>query len=357
MQIGVHAIGTYLPEEVRKNDWWSPEVVAKWGQRNAVPLEKKNKRELDDTPGVKLAAQAMREMGADPFRGSRERRVASEGARSSEMEVAAAKAAFAKARVKPSDIDFLLVHSTVPDYLNVANACRVHQVLELPPRCFSVSVEGMCNAFLLQLSMAQGLIASRQARYGLLIQSSLMSRVNDPGEPHSAWMGDGAAAVIVGPAEEGAGVLGIAHCTDGSMFGSIVTGVPGKLWCEHGDIKVYLEQPDLARRQFLTAPDVANGLVERALASAGLTKAQVGFWACHQPTPWFGRVIRNHLGLEHARMADTYGWTSNLSGANIPFILDHAQSQKLVAAGDVVAMFSGAAGMAATGAVLRWGGA
>ena len=29
--VGVYGIGVYLPETIRTNDWWPPEVVAKWG--------------------------------------------------------------------------------------------------------------------------------------------------------------------------------------------------------------------------------------------------------------------------------------------------------------------------------------
>jgi 3-oxoacyl-[acyl-carrier-protein] synthase-3 len=115
-----------------------------------------------------------------------------------------------------------------------------------------------------------------------------------------------------------------------------------------------LESPSLARRQFLELPDQAKDLVERALVQAGLEKSDVRFWACHQGTPWIGKLTQEHLGLDHAIRVDTFKWAGSLSGANLPLVLSVGEREGVLRRGDVVALFTGGSGMTGTGMVLRW---
>src|SRR5437773_3386941 len=153
----------------------------------------------------------------------------------------------------------------------------------------------MCNAFLVQLTWARQAIAGGDARYGLIIQSSAMSRLMRQEDQFSAWFGDGATAVVVGPVSEGSGVLGSGHRTDGSVFGGIVTGIPGRRWYEEGRTLGYLEEPAKARKMILSTADVGVAALDDALDRAGVTRGEVGFYASHQPTCWFRRVTQQVL--------------------------------------------------------------
>jgi 3-oxoacyl-[acyl-carrier-protein] synthase-3 len=354
--VGVYSIGTYLPEPVRRNDWWPESIVQRWRARQAQTFTRSQQGPEENlTDGMKLTVAAMLEGKNDPFEGTVERRVMPEGMRSSDMEVAAARRALDGAGIDPKDVDFLLTQSTAPNYVHVPNACIVHRELGLGRRCFSMATEGMCNAFLQQLVLAEQMIQSGRARYGLIIQSCNMTSFAQREDHFSPWFGDGAAAALVGPVDAGYGLLAHTHVTDGSVYGSVVTGIPGRRWWQDGPVIAYLESPALARQQFLKIADSAKPLLEDALAQAGLQKDDVRFWACHQPSPWLGRVTQEHIGFANAKRLDTYRWTASLSGANIPVILSVAEREGMLSSGDVVGAFAGAAGFTATGMVLRWG--
>lgn len=355
-RLAIYGVGSYLPETIRTNDWWPESIVDDWRVRIASALERRDSgppESLQD--GALLVSEAMGALFKDPFRGSVERRVLDKDRKPSFMEVQAAEAALANANIDRSEIDFLIVQSAVPDNLMTSNACLVHRELGLRKHTFSMSNEGMCHSLLLQLVLAEQMVLSGQFKHGLLIQSSALTRMMPTEEQHSPWFGDGAAAVVVGPSTTGSGVLGHAHMTDGSTYGSLVSGVRGKEWYEEGRVTSYSMDPAAARRQFHELPGVARELTERALDKAGLEKADIHFWGCHQATPWMPELTRSYVGLSAARTLSIFKQTASISGANIGLAMQIAEKENLVRSGDLVAMHSGAAGMTASSLIIRWG--
>ena len=362
--VGIHGVGFYLPEEVRGNDWWSATLVEQWREKkkgHTVPSQSRwverqgDGPDLPPMPGIPRVIEALTALKDDPFQGSRQRRIAPDGMVASELEVRAARDAISRAGIDPNEIGFLLSYSSVPDYLLTPNACAVHKRLGLPERCLSLAVEGACNTFALQLNLAERLISSGQYRYGLLVGSSLGSRVVPSQQPGSALLGDGAVAVVVGPVAEGYGILGRSHHTDGTNHCGVVIGVPGKRWYEEGRNVFYVENPALGRGLILTVADHAKESIEEALADARMTKADVDFYGCHQGTAWIRQVTQEFAELQAARTIDTFGFAASLMGANLPLVFASAEREGLLRDGDVVATFSGGLGETWSSLVLRWG--
>lgn len=355
--VGILGVGVFLPAEIRRNDWWNPALVEKWRKKMAENLVRP-RHDPDDpvSEGVRRVVEAMGEFADDPFKGAVERRVMPHGMVSSDMEVAAAEDAIARSGTDRSMIDLLLVHSQLPDYLNVPTAPRVHRRLGLAERCLSMSTEGACNSFLMQLALAEQMVRGGRARQALLIQSSAVSRVQRPEDHHSVWFGDAATAVLVGPVREGHGILGQTHRTDGSLYEAMVTGCPGGRWYDGGKIVGYVANSKSARRMLLLIADLARQSVHEALAEAGCSPESVDFYATHQSTRWFRRVTQEHIGLTRARHADTFSWTAGLGSANIPFMLAVGEREHLLKEGNLVAMHTGGSGITWSAVVLRWGG-
>ncbi len=353
--VGILGLGTYLPPIIRSNDWWPEAIVDGWRARQAKRFTNLGDRSRL-SPGARLVAEATERYADDPFEGARERRVTPPDVRSSDMGAAAATEAMARAGVGPGDIDFLLVQSMCPDYLNTPDGCRIHGLLGLRPGCFTTSVEASCAGFLQELVLAQGLIAAGVGKRGLIIPCAPMSRILRPEDPWSAAFGDAATAAVVGGVRDGYGILAQGHATDGATHGGLVTGVPGARWHDPGAAYMYVENNDHARHMVMSIPDAVKQLIEDALTTAQVAKPEVAFLAAHQATDWFGDVIQRHAGLVNARRVNTFPWTTSLSGANLPFALAVAERENLIGDGDLTVMFSGATGMTVGALVCRWGG-
>lgn len=349
MSVGILGIGTYLPPEIRTNDWWPSATVNSWKK----PSKPHDLSALAEGPRV--IAEALEKNGADPFQGALERRIMATSMRSSEMETLAAEDALSRAGIDRSKIGLLVVHSAIPDFIHQPNAARVHATLGLAPSCFSMSVEGMCHAFLQQLTIASELIRGGTFSHALVIVSSALSRVMNPAENFSPWFGDGAAAIVIGRVPDGLGILAHSHDTDGSVYGSLVSGVHGAEWYENGRIFSYLaDRKAMAETMFAIAGN-SKRLLDNCYTTAHVSADEVDFLACHQPNSWLGQTLKGHLQLANARTLNTFKWTASMSAVNLPFILATAQNEGMLREGNLVACFAGGAGATCSGLVMRWG--
>ncbi len=353
--VGILGIGVYLPEQVRRNDWWPKEVVARWPSESSLTKEVESAREEELTSeSARRVAAVMAASAADPFRGAVERRVMAADMTSAEMEARAAEDLFSKVAIPRAEIDLLLTHSMVPDSLATNMACSVHERLGLSRECLSLSVEASSNSFHLQLALALEMIRGGY-RHALLVQSSAASRVLPYEQAYSAWFGDGATAVLVGPVTAGRGVLGAAHRTDGRHQNTLVAGVPGHHWFEPGRVVLYPSQTPQARRVYLSAPDIAAAVIKRALDNAHVGRDQVEFYACHQSFAWLRAVTQEHAGLLRAESRDTFPSVGTLCAANVPFVLADAAHAGLLRDDMTTVTFAGGGGTTESAFVMRWG--
>lgn len=347
MRAGILGIGVHLPDQVRRNDWWPPEVIERWKAPRA--------NDPVGAPESGRVGAAMRELAADPFGGAVERRVLPPDMMASDMEIAAARQALSAAQVDVNEVGLLLVTSWMPDLVGTNPACTVHAGLGLPTACVTLSTESSFNGFQHQVSLAAAMISAGSVKYAVLVQSSSISRFLPYELPYSAWSGDGATAVVMGPVGTGFGLLGAAHRTDGSLQGGLLVGVPGARWFDVGRLTLYSERPDLSRKTLSIIEECARESVSTALAHANLTTADVDVYVSHQPVPWVRPVTQAAAGLEHARSIDTFARTGSLAVANIPLCLAAACEQGLLGDGDIVVTHAGGSGGTWSSLVLRWG--
>lgn len=363
--LGIIAIGTYLPPDVRTNSWWPRSVVAGW--RTAAANDNRpsgsallvNHRLTDagpgaDSEGVRKVLAAFAASAHDPFGGCRQRRVLADGIPPSHMQIQAAENALDKAGLDPGDIDFIIEDSMVPDRLTVPGAPIVQHAIGAPQSALTLSTTAGGNAFATHVELAHALVRGGRYRYGLLIQGSALGRLIDPCAPYAPLFGDGATAVAVGPARDGFGFLASAHRTDGGLDDTMIAGVPGRSWYSDGPISWHPESVPATRAMLLTLADRARQIVGEALNAAGVGPRDVDFYASHQATSWFRQLTQEHAGLSHARAMDTFHFTGSLIGANVPFVLDAAVCDGQLRDGDLVVTHSGGTGITWSSVVLRW---
>lgn len=351
MHTGILGLGVFLPDEVRRNDWWPEPVVDGWRRK----IAQRPDFPAPDDEGERLVWAARNEVGDDPFSGAVERRVMSPGMTALDMEIAAAKQALSKAAVDPREIDLLLLQSTVPDQLTTNIACSIHAALGIPRDCFTLTVEGVCNGFQQQLVLAEAMIGSGQAKRALLVQSCSLSRLLPYDEPYSTLFGDGATAVVVGPVSEGRGLLGAEHHTDGRLDKTLITTVPGKTWFDAGKLVYHNACAKNSQQMLNSVAHMGRDTIHGALQRAGHRASDVDFYAGHQANSWYRSVTQTFAGLERARHVDTFSWAGSLIAANLPLVLSVALDEGLLHDDDLVVTQSGGTGLTISSLVLRWG--
>ena len=145
--------------------------------------------------------------GIETRTGIQQRYYAAEGQRTSELAVDASRAALERARVRPDDLDLILLATATPDQLMPATACRVQHLLGAR-HAAAMDVAAACSGFVYALCVGQQFIASGQARSVLVVGAEVMSRIVDPTDRQCAVLfGDGAGACVL-TATEGSYRLG-----------------------------------------------------------------------------------------------------------------------------------------------------
>lgn len=355
ISVGIHGVGTFLPERRRTNSEWPTSFTQRFEEAQKFDITIPSIE--TGTWAADLAADVVRPYGRDPFRGAVERRVIADDDKSSDMEVRAAKAALASSETSPDEIDLLLVTSMVPDLIASSNAALVHRKLGLKPSALAINIDNTCISFIPQLLLATGQIQAGQVTKALLVQSAAFSRVMPYERPLSVNFGDGAAAAVVGKVSEGRGVLGSAWLNDGDFHrAACIAPANGDDWYK-GSERFVISSLDIERgkAQVGRMGELCKVAVDSVLDKTKIAHREVNHFLVHQPTAWFGELCRRTSGLANAKMPYTFRDTAGVGPANILMNFDRGLSDKSIRADDVAVIYACGGGMSFASVALRWG--
>jgi 3-oxoacyl-[acyl-carrier-protein] synthase-3 len=346
--LSLRAVGVHLPAATRTNQWYQqhhPDAVARQHHASLARLWS-----VDDGASLNAWDRAMVPHLGDPFRGAVERRVIGPGEGSLSLAAGACRAALAAAGLAPTDVDYALVAALRPDCFVVGEAAQLAQRVGLS--CPAVFYESACNAPIVGLQLARGLVAGGIARRVLIVCTSTYTRDTDPADSFSWFLGDGSGAMIVeaqGPGSTGAELLGL-HT------------VPTQETCG-----VFQDRPHAGGAQ-MTNIDRQGGrkirdhaerwlrsTVEAALDAAGVNLDDVAALVVNTPVAWYADFVAGALRIDRERVFDTHHRYANAGPALLPLNLHAAVSAGRLRPGDRVVVHSVGSESTAGAAVFRWG--
>lgn len=354
IKAGMTALALGFPEKVRTNAYWHenyPEVVKAAEKKTLERLWQKREAGAPPSEVAAIFDEEMAQYLKDPFRGTKERRVLAEGETSLTIEKRAAERALAAAGKTVEDVDLLLVSSFLPDTLGVGNAAYLAQALGTKGMAFNI--ESACSGSLVGLQTATALVEAGHYRRVLVVVSCTYSRNADDTDTLSWTVGDGAAAFLVEPVQEG-GVHG---------FRAMHTA----LSC--GALSHRLEQvgPDRLPAIRMRATSKAGPALrtisetclreacEGALKAAGMKLSDVDFFIFNSPVAWYTRFCARALGVSPERTVDTYTEYGNVGPVLMPANLHRAASTGKLKKGDRILLYTVGSVSSAGAAVMTWG--
>ncbi|QLE54752.1 3-oxoacyl-[acyl-carrier-protein] synthase III C-terminal domain-containing protein [Nostoc sp. TCL26-01] len=340
--VGVCSLAVSFPQIIRTNDYWL--------DRFPHLFERKRRNTRLDNYGVDIWSQEVAPYLSDSFRGSVERRVLGEGESSLTLECAAAREAIASAKLSDDEIDLLIVASLFGEHIGTGHATYLAHQLEL--QCPAWNLESTCSSALVALENAQALVQVGGYRNILVVVSHFGSRTVEAEDSLSWSMGDGAGAFVVGLLKPHQGILGskIVHTaqTCGAYLHELVTDAQGQpqIRTRTGENASMLAQ---------TAVDFVRQCCEAAVAKAGVSLAQIDFFAFNTPTAWYASVCTRALGIAPERTINLYPRYANI-GPVLPVAnLYHAVQAGKIQENDLVLVYTKGAAATAAATVMRWG--
>lgn len=284
--------------------------------------------------------------------GIRERRIAGPDESTSALATAAARAALDDAQLAPSDIDLLIIATCSPDSPMPSTACLVQTALGMGDRAACMDVNAACTGFIYALETAWSMLLTGRYRRALVVGAEKMSdHVDWTDRTTCVLFGDGAGAVVLGPAPAGAS----ARLID-TRLGAIPATVDllhipktDRNQTSSGSGSIAMRGREVFKFAVRGMEEVARDL----LARQGLQGSDLNWVVPHQANLRIIHALAEYLELPRERLVvnvDRYG---NTSAASIPLALDEARKDGRIRPGDLVLLLAFGAGLTCGGTLIR----
>lgn len=263
----------------------------------------------------------------------------------STLAAAAGRRAMEEAGWSTDDVDLVIFASTSQDQIEPATGHIVAHELGIGGGSV-FDVKNACNSFVDGIRVAEGLVATGNARRALVVTGETPTlaanyAVRTTRQFRDSFIGftvgDAGGAVALEPSDDARGVF-YSHVWSASQHWD-VTGVPGG-GSRHprGDEYLYARGDGGVLRDIVRGFDAE--IATRAFGATSTTVDDYALFVIHQVTGPFTDEMIGRLGLPADRVARTIERHGNIAAATFPVAVDEARQAGRVRRGDRV-MFVG----------------
>jgi 3-oxoacyl-[acyl-carrier-protein] synthase-3 len=285
--------------------------------------------------------------------GIRERHIAAEGEKTSDLAVAAAKAALAHAGMSAADIDLIVVATSTPDLTFPATATIVQAELGIQKGA-AFDLQAVCSGFVYGMSNADQYLRSGDFNRALVIGAETFSRILDWTDRTTCVLfGDGAGAVVLERTaqpgkREDRGILVSKLRSDGRhKLKLYVDGGPGSTKTV-GHLRME------GKEVFRHAVGMITDVIEDAYTATGYSSADIDWFVPHQANIRIIDGSAKKLGIAPHKVVTTVDKHGNTSAASIPLALSVAVADGRIKPGHLVLLEAMGGGFTWGSTLLRW---
>lgn len=261
--------------------------------------------------------------------GIEERRILEDGKATSDMCVEAIKQILDKKRMRPEDIDLILVATVTPDHVFPSTSNIVCDKIGAK-NAWGFDLSAACSGFLYGLDTASKFIESGQYKNVILCGADKMSSIIDYQDRNTCIIfGDGAGAVLVQPTEEEVGVMDAILKADGSGREFLHQKAGGSLMpASEETVKnrmhyVYQEGKTVFKFAVTNMADVSREIMDRN----GLTGEDVDYLVAHQANLRIIDATAKRMELDEAKVLINIHRYGNTTAATLPLLLNDFESR------------------------------
>ena len=322
--VGIKSIGYYIPEGIL-----SSEQMAKL---SGLPLE--------------VFTEKM---------GINKKPIAAEDEHPSDMGMAAALAAIAKAEISPEQINLVAYCAAGDyDYRFWSPAARIQNSIGAK-KAFAFELKNFCNSGNLGLHICRNmLLADPELSYALVVCSDKLSSLlnySDLDCLSTFIMADGAAAAVLKKGEPSNQILCYHGITNGEMVDALKIPLAGTKFPVKGaeinwELSYLKVQDPRELERILSEVYLANyqKVIHSSLKKSGYTIEQVNFLFTNQVKKSLSRQILSSLGLKESQTLISLGEYGHLGAVDTLFGWAKTLEQGRIQPGNLVVLASSAAG-------------
>ena len=285
--------------------------------------------------------------------GIRERHIAADGEFTSDLGIAAARAALSAAQVDVSSIDLIVLATSTPDNTFPASAVAVQAGLGITQGA-AFDLQAVCSGFVYALATADGLLRAGVHKRALVIGAETFSRILDWTDRGTCVLfGDGAGAIVLEAQQqsgtrEDRGLLTAHLRSDGRHKNKLfVDGGPSSTQTV-GHLRME------GRAVFKHAVSMITDVITDAFKATGTSAEDIDWFVPHQANKRIIDDSAKKLGIAPQKVVITVDRHGNTSAASIPLALDVARRDGRIKKGDLVLLEAMGGGFTWGSALVRW---
>ncbi len=323
-KVGIIGVGEYLPKKILTN----------------ADLEK-----MVDTSDEWIIART----------GIKERHIAAKVEASSDMALQASLQALENARIKPQDLDLIIVATITPDMPLPSTACVLQNSLQAK-KAFCFDLSAACAGFIYALTVAQQFIARGAYKNALVVGVEKLSSITDWKDRNTCVLfGDGAGAAVLSEVKSG-GILSSYLGSDGSAGELLMVSAGGSRFpASHDTVDKRMHYIKMRGNElFKIAVMTMTQAAQTALKLAGLECKDVDLVIPHQANIRIIMAMAKKLKLREDKIYLNIEKHGNMSSASTIIALCQAVKEGRVKKGDIILLDAFGAGLTWGACVIKW---
>ncbi|MCX6154595.1 MAG: ketoacyl-ACP synthase III [Candidatus Kapabacteria bacterium] len=277
--------------------------------------------------------------------GIKERRIAENDERPSEMAFKAANELIQKHRINKEDIDLILLCTQNPDYRLPTTACLVQDLLGVKKSCISFDINLGCSGFVYSLPIAGNFIKTGMINNALVIMVDQYSKIIDYKDKNTAAIfGDAASAALLSACDDGFGVIDSNFGTDGSGAKNLILYNSGIVQDSEKSNYLFMDGREIFKFSVQVIPASINELLEKN----NLELNDIKHVVFHQANQYMLKELQKRMKLTNEQMIIDMEMIGNTVSSTIPIALKNLISNGSLEKGELI-LLSG------FGVGLSWG--
>ncbi len=273
--------------------------------------------------------------------GIKQRHLAKKEEFTSDLAIKAAENAFNNFKIKPKEIECIIIATTTPDNTFPSTATKVQNYFKIK-NIPSFDIQAVCSGFIYGIQIADSFIKSGKYKKILLIGAETLSKIIDWKDRRTCVLfGDGAGSLILSASKK-QGILASNIFSDGQWIDSLYADGGPSLNQKVG--KIRMQGQDI----FKQAVKKLSESTLNSLAECNLTIKDINWFIPHQANQRIIASTAKKLGIPQDKTISTVKFHANTSAASIPLAMSSAYKSKQIKKNDILAL-------CAIGGGLTWG--
>ncbi|MBN2138654.1 MAG: ketoacyl-ACP synthase III [Sedimentisphaerales bacterium] len=283
--------------------------------------------------------------------GIKTRHISTENETTAMFATQAAKKAMQIAKIKPGEIEMIIVATITPEMVFPSTASFVQRAIGAK-NAWVFDLSAACSGFVYALSIVQQFIETGRMKNALVIGAETLTKITNFKDRSSCILfGDGAGAVVIQNARDNRrGIIYSTHYSEGDRWEALNCQAYGSRY--PADKK--LEDPDKiymdikGREVYQQAIRRIVETVNECLDKCGLTMDDIKMVISHQMNARIIESAAKRLNITEEKAFLNISEYGNTSAASIPIALDECARTGKIERGDIILLV-------AFGAGLTWG--